>query len=149
MLGKIVLWIYRVAYYLYAHRIPFIPTFLILLIRIVFSCDIGLGVKFGKRVNLGHGGLGTVIHFKVVIGDDVSIGSNVTIGGSKKQPEVPIVEPDVLIATGAKILGHVRVGTGSVIAANSVVLKDVPARAIVAGVPAKVVRENIYINDFK
>ena len=98
---------------------------------------------------MGHGGLGTVIHFMTVIGDNVSIASNVTIGGSKKKILVPIIENDVLIATGARILGPVKVGAGSVVAANSVVLKDVPAKSLVAGVPTSIIKEYINIDDFR
>lgn len=109
-------------------------------IRLVFACQISPGAKFGTGVKLGYSGLGTVIHGRAVIGSGVTIGANVTIGGNFGNG-VPDIGNDVYIATGAKVLGGVKIGEGSIIGANSVVLKDVEPYSIYAGVPARFIRK--------
>jgi serine O-acetyltransferase len=128
------------AYWLWLHHVPVLPRIIYGLMRVVFSVSVPPSVKIGKGVVLGYSGLGTVIHARAVIGDRVTIGSCVTIGGRSGHHEVPIIEDDVDIGSGAKVLGPIRVGAGAVIGANAVVIHDVPARAVVAGVPARVIR---------
>jgi serine O-acetyltransferase len=71
------------------------------------------------------------------------MGPGATIGGRSEQHDVPIIGNDVYIATGAKVLGALTVGDGSVIGANAVVISSVPARAVAAGVPARIVKTDI------
>ena len=75
------------------------------------------------------------------------VSNGVTIGGRNESPNVPRIEDDVFIATGAKILGDVTIGEGSVIGANAVVIRSVPPRCIAVGVPARISRENISVRD--
>ncbi|MCP2010312.1 serine O-acetyltransferase [Duganella violaceipulchra] len=110
--------------------------------RIVFSVVLPPATRIGKGVTLAYEGLGTVIHRAAVIGDNVYIGSGVTIGGRSGHPDVAVIEEGAMIGTGAKILGPVRIGRYASIGANSVVLADVPAFAVAVGAPAKVVRIN-------
>ena len=142
-----VLTYYRVARWLYERHIPLLPAFFNYLVRFVFTAWIPASAKIGKRVRFGYGGLGVVIHGSAQIGDDVLIAQNVTIAG--KNGGVPIIANNVYVGAGAKILGRVTVGTGSIVGANSVVVKDVPARCIVAGVPALIIRQNIEISDYE
>ena len=95
----------------------------------------------GKGLFLDHA-TGVVIGETCVVGDDVSILQNVTLGGTGKQrgDRHPKIGRGVLISVGAKILGNIKVGDDARIAAGSVVLHDVPKGATVAGVPAKVIR---------
>ena len=88
---------------------------------------------------------GVVIGETAVVGDDVSILHAVTLGGTGKESgdRHPKVMRGVLIAAGAKILGNVTIGECAKIAAGSVVLEDVPPRTTVAGVPAKIVSQNL------
>ena len=65
----------------------------------------------------------------------------VTIGGRSGKVEVPVIEDDVFIGSGAKVLGDVHIGRGAQIGANAVVLQSVPAGAVVAGVPARIIRQ--------
>lgn len=109
-------------------------------IRLVFACQISPGAKFGTGVKLGYSGLGTVIHGQAVIGKGVTIGSNVTIGGNFGNG-VPNIGNYVYIATGARLLGGINIGEGSIIGANSVVLKDVEPYSIYAGAPARFIRK--------
>jgi serine O-acetyltransferase len=138
---------YRFARWLYEHRVPALPVFVNYLVRFLFAAWIPASAKIGKRVKFGYGGLGIVIHGSTQIGDDVVIAQNVTIAG--KNGGVPTIGNNVYVGAGAKILGGVTVGTGSIVGANAVVVKDVPARSMVAGVPARIIRENIEISDYE
>lgn len=123
-------------------RIPFVPTFLYAINRIVFSVVLPPQVRIGQRVKFAYLGLGTVVHRNVVIGDDVVVGSNVTIGGRSGHLKVPIIESGAYIGTGARVIGPITVGQNAVIGANAVVLNDVPPNSVVAGVPAKLIRSS-------
>lgn len=108
----------------------------------VFQVDINPAVKMGNGIMLDHG-TGLVIGETAVVGDNVSMLQNVTLGGTGKsdQDRHPKIGNGVLIGAGAKVLGNIRVGDCSRIGAGSVVLKEVPPRVTVAGVPAKVIGE--------
>ena len=108
----------------------------------VFSVDIHPAAKIGRGIMLDHGN-GIVIGETAEIGDNSSLLHNVTLGGSGKETgdRHPKVGRGVMIGAGAKILGNIAVGDCARIAAGSVVLKDVPPRTTVAGVPARVVGE--------
>jgi serine O-acetyltransferase len=133
---------------LYRFGIPFIPRVLMNLNRFLFSCSIPYTVKFGKKVKFGHSGLGVVINSNVKIGDNCLIGTNVTIGGSNKNPVVPVLGNNVYVATGAKLIGAITIGNNVVVAANAVVTKNVPDNVLVAGVPAKIIKNNIDITKY-
>jgi serine O-acetyltransferase len=96
-------------------------------------------VKVGERLHLIHA-MSVSIAPGVRIGDRVGIMHDVTIGPSHERAGVPKIGNDVFIGVGAAILGPVNVGDGAMIAANSLVISDVPAGAFAVGVPAKVVR---------
>jgi serine O-acetyltransferase len=132
--------LHSLAQWLWARRVPVLPRILCLLNRIVFATELPASVSLGAGVQLSYSGLGTVIHERAKIGSRVVIGAGVVIGGRNEIFDVPVIEDDVYIGVGAKILGPVRVGRGAVVGANAVVIDDVPALAVVAGVPAKVVR---------
>lgn len=108
----------------------------------VFQVDINPAVRMGKGIMLDHG-TGLVIGETATVGDNVSMLQNVTLGGTGKadQDRHPKIGNGVLIGAGAKILGNIRIGDCSRIGAGSVVLKEVPPRVTVAGVPAKVIGE--------
>lgn len=108
----------------------------------VFQVDINPAVSMGKGIMLDHG-TGLVIGETAVVGDNVSMLQNVTLGGTGKSDldRHPKISNGVLIGAGAKVLGNIRIGECSRIGAGSVVLKEVPPRVTVAGVPAKVIGE--------
>ncbi|HEV7344519.1 MAG TPA: serine O-acetyltransferase [Devosia sp.] len=108
----------------------------------VFQVDINPAVPMGRGIMLDHG-TGLVIGETAVVGDNVSILQNVTLGGTGKsdQDRHPKIGNGVLIGAGAKVLGNIIIGDCSRIGAGSVVLKEVPPRVTVAGVPAKVIGE--------
>ena len=108
----------------------------------VFQVDINPACRIGKGIMLDHA-TGFVAGETAVIGDNVSILQGVTLGGTGKADEDrhPKIGNGVLIGAGAKILGNIRVGDCARVGAGSVVVKDVPPRVTVVGVPAKVVGE--------
>jgi serine O-acetyltransferase len=132
--------IHAVAHWLWKHKIPVIPRVLSVLNRLIFATQLPAATRLGKGVRLNYSGLGTVIHARAVIGNNVEIGPGVVIGGRSKLYEVPVIEDDVQIGVGAKVLGPIRVGRGAVIGANAVVLHDVPPGAVMVGIPARVLR---------
>ncbi len=111
------------------------------LASLVFGPDIHPAARIGSAVMLDHGS-GIVVGETTVIEDQVSILQNVTLGGTGKETgdRHPKIRRGVMIGAGAKILGNIEVGAYSKVAAGSVVLKPVPPRTTVAGVPATVVR---------
>ena len=109
-------------------------------IRILFACQVSPKLRVGKNFKLAYGGLGIVIHGDCEIGDNVTIGTNVTIGGNFGKGGVPKIRTGVYIASGAKVLGPITIYEKSIIAANAVVLTDVEANSIYAGIPAKKIR---------
>lgn len=106
----------------------------------LFSVDIHPAARIGRGIMIDHAHA-IVIGETAVVGDDVSLLHGVTLGGTGKEEgdRHPKIGDGVLIGAGAKILGNIRVGACSRVAAGSVVLKDVPENVTVAGVPAKVV----------
>jgi serine O-acetyltransferase len=106
----------------------------------IFQTDINPAARFGKGIFLDHA-TGLVVGATSVIGDDVSILQNVTLGGTGKEAgdRHPKVRHGVMIGAGAKVLGNIEIGSCSRIAAGSVVLHPVPPNTTVAGVPARVV----------
>jgi serine acetyltransferase len=103
----------------------------------------------GGGTRLGYGGIAVIIHARARIGRNCLIGSCVTIGGKSGWYEVPQIGDNVEIATGAKILGPVRIGNNVIIGANAVVTKDVPDNCVVAGIPAKIIATNVNPADYK
>lgn len=106
----------------------------------LFSVDIHPAAKLGKGIMLDHA-TGFVVGETAVVGDDCSFLHGVTLGGSGKETgdRHPKIGNSVLIGAGAKVLGNIKIGCCSRVAAGSVVLKDVPSEVTVAGVPARIV----------
>lgn len=103
--------------------------------------EIHPGATIGKRLVIDHG-MGIVIGETTIIGDDCLLYQGVTLGGSGKEKgkRHPTLGNNVLVGAGAKVLGSFTVGDNARIAANAVVLNEIPANATAVGVPAKVVR---------
>ncbi len=106
--------------------------------RFLTSIEIHPGAELGRRLFIDHG-VGCVIGETTVIGDDVTLYQGVTLGGVTLDvgKRHPTLEDGVIVGAGAKVLGPFIVGTGARIAANAVVLKEVPSGVTVAGVPAR------------
>jgi len=133
---------YRVGHWLWqAGRID-LAYFVQMRVSEVFGVDIHPAARVGRGIMIDHAH-SIVIGETAVVGDNVSMLHSVTLGGTGKEDgdRHPKIGNGVLIGAGAKVLGNIRVGNCSRIAAGSVVLQDVPAMTTVAGVPAKVVGE--------
>jgi len=131
---------YRVAHWLWSRGRKTLALYLQSRISEAFGVDIHPAARIGKGILIDHG-TSVVIGETAVVGDDVSMLHEVTLGGTGKESgdRHPKVGHGVLIGAGAKILGNIRIGNGSKIAAGSVVLNEVPDRSTVAGIPARVV----------
>ncbi len=131
----------RIAHWCHRLRIPFIPKLITALIRLTCCCTLPAGAKLGRNVHLSHSGLAAMIHADCIIGDNVSIGTHVLIGGNTKDLGVPTIEDDVIVYPFAMIVGPIRIGKGAVISPQAFVCQDVPPGVTVRGQPAKVVGE--------
>ena len=136
----------RISYRL--RKIPILPKLITYFIRLIFGCYLPYGIKLGKNFVLGYGGIGVVMHERTIVGDNVHIDQNVTIGGTSKKHEVPKFGNNIYIGAGAVILGPVTIGDDVVIGANAVVVKDIPSGSLVVGVPGKIIKTNIKKNDY-
>ena len=117
-------------------------------IRFFTGIEIHPGAKIGKNLFIDHG-MGVVIGETSEIGDNVTIYHNVTLGGGspsidserqRHEKRHPTIGNDVVIGSGAQIIGPIKVGNNSRIAANAVVVKDVPENATMVGIPARAVK---------
>jgi len=134
------LFLYRVAKRLDEWSVPLVPWVFEKLILLICRCVVPRRCEIGEGTELGYGGIAVVIHERARIGRNVMISPCVTIGGRSGIHGVPVIEDDVFIGAGAKVLGDIRIGRRAVIGANAVVLESVPADTVVAGVPARVIR---------
>jgi serine O-acetyltransferase len=139
---------YRLAHFLYKIKVPFIPRLIYFIQFLLFNSIVPYGAEIGKGTYCSYGGIGVVIHKRSVIGDDCVLGQGITIGGRSKIYEVPVIGNKVYIASGARVLGNVRIGDNVIIGANSVVIKDVPEGSVVAGVPGKVIKSGVKMEDY-
>ncbi|MBS0124256.1 serine O-acetyltransferase [Thetidibacter halocola] len=133
---------YRVAHWLWKQGRRDLAYFFQMRSSEVFGVDIHPAAQIGKGIMIDHAH-SIVIGETAVVGDNVSMLHSVTLGGTGKEEEDrhPKIGNGVLIGAGAKVLGNIKVGHCSRIAAGSVVLQEVPPCKTVAGVPAKIVGE--------
>ncbi|WP_379971367.1 serine O-acetyltransferase [Ectobacillus sp. sgz5001026] len=138
--GLHAIWSHRIAHALYKRRFFFLARLTSQMSRFFTGIEIHPGAKIGRRFFIDHG-MGVVIGETCEIGDNVSVFQGVTLGGTGKEKgkRHPTIQDNVLIATGAKVLGSITVGENSKIGAGSVVLKEVPPNSTVVGIPGRVV----------
>lgn len=129
---------YRIAHSLYLNKMFFLARLTSQLSRFFTGIEIHPGAKIGKGLFIDHG-MGVVIGETAEVGDNVTIYHGVTLGGTGKDvgKRHPTIEDNVLIGTGAKVLGPITVERGAKIGANAVVVKNVPAKATAVGSPAQ------------
>lgn len=137
--GPKAVFFHRIAHELYENGLYFLARLVSEFSRLLTGIEIHPGAKIGHRLVIDHG-MGVVIGETSEIGNDCIIFHGVTLGGMKFDPvkRHPTIGNNVLIGAGAKVLGPIRIGDGSKIGANSVVVKDVESGTTVSGIPAKV-----------
>lgn len=134
---------HRIAHRLYRKGYYFSARAVSQLSRFLTGIEIHPGAKIGKGLFIDHG-MGVVIGETTEIGDNCTIYQGVTLGGTGKDvgKRHPTIGDNVMIGAGAKVLGPVKIGSGSKIASNAVVIREVPENSTAVGIPAKVVRRD-------
>lgn len=137
--GLHAVWIHRVAHWLWDKHFYFLARLLSHFSRMFTGIEIHPGAKLGRRVFIDHGS-GVVIGETAEVGNDVLIYMGVVLGGTslERTKRHPTVEDNVVIGSGAAVLGPITVGKGAKIGAGSVVVRPVPAGATAVGVPARI-----------
>ena len=139
---------HRIANFFYLAKFDLVARFISQLSRFLTGIEIHPGAKIGKNLFIDHG-MGVVIGETSEIGDNVTIYHAVTLGGispsinsneQRNEKRHPTIGDDVVIGSGAQIIGPVKIGNTSRIAANAVVVNDVPENSTMVGIPAKAVK---------
>ncbi|MFW9971314.1 MAG: serine O-acetyltransferase [Candidatus Odinarchaeota archaeon] len=132
--------LYRIAHFFWKMGMPFIPRYISEVARELTGIEIHPGAEIGSDFFIDHG-TGCVIGETTVIGNNVTIFSGVVLGGTNIDPvkRHPTLGNNVVVGTGAKILGPVNIGDNVKVGANSVVVTDVPPNSVVVGVPGKII----------
>lgn len=130
--------IHRLARLAWTHNLFFLGRFISHTGRLLTGIEIHPGARIGRRLFIDHG-MACVIGETAEIGDDVTLYQGVTLGGVslEKEKRHPTLEDDVIVGSGAQVLGPFTVGRGARIGANAVVLRDVPPGVTMVGIPAK------------
>lgn len=138
--GLHAIWSHRLAHALFKKRFFFLARAISQISRFFTGIEIHPGATIGRRFFIDHGS-GVVIGETCEIGNDCTIYQGVTLGGTGKEKgkRHPTLADNVLVATGAKVLGSITIGENSKVGAGSVVLKDVPGNSTVVGIPGVVV----------
>ncbi len=145
--GLHAVFLHRIAHFFYIKKMFMLARIISQLSRFFTGIEIHPGATIGKRLLIDHG-MGVVIGETAEVGNDVTIYQGVTLGGTGKEKgkRHPTVGNNVVIASGAKVLGPFQVGDNSKIGAGSIVLKEVPPNCTVVGVPGRVViKDNIKV----
>ncbi|WZL72658.1 serine O-acetyltransferase [Clostridiaceae bacterium 35-E11] len=140
---------HRIAHALYKRGFMVSARLISQISRFFTGIEIHPGAKIGKRLFIDHG-MGVVIGETTEIGNDVTIYQGATLGGTGKEKgkRHPTIEDNVVISSGAKVLGPFKVGENSKIGSGSVVLKEVPPNCTVVGVPGHIViKDNVKIRN--
>lgn len=134
---------YRIAHWFYLRKMFFIARFISQTARFLTGIEIHPGAVIGKGLFIDHGS-GIVIGETVEIGDDCTLFQGVTLGGTGKDKgkRHPTLGNNVLVGSGARVLGPFKLGDNVKVAANAVVLEEIPPNSTAVGVPARVVRRD-------
>ncbi|HPN88881.1 MAG TPA: serine O-acetyltransferase [Candidatus Omnitrophota bacterium] len=132
---------YRMAHALWKVRLTFLARALSQFARFLTGIEIHPGAKIGKGFFIDHG-MGVVIGETSIIGDNVTLFQGVTLGGTGKETgkRHPTLGNNIVVGTGAKILGNIKIGSNSYVGANAVVIRDVPEHATIVGVPGHIAK---------
>lgn len=136
--GLHAIWVHRVSHALWRRKLRLLARAGSQVARWLTGVEIHPGAQIGRRFFIDHG-MGVVIGETAEIGDDVMLYHGVTLGGRTRDAgkRHPTIGDGVAVGAGAKILGNVTIGAGSVVGANAVVTRDAPPDSVLVGVPAK------------
>lgn len=131
---------YRISHFFYKRKCFFVARLISQISRMLTGIEIHPGAKIGKGLFIDHG-MGVVIGETAEVGDNVTLYHGVTLGGTGKDTgkRHPTIGNNVLIGSGAKILGPIVVGDNVKIGANAVVLKNVPSDCTAVGIPVRII----------
>ncbi len=134
---------YRVGHLFYKMRLFLLARLISQLSRFMTGIEIHPGAQIGKNLFIDHG-MGVVIGETAIVGDNVLLYQGVTLGGTglEKGKRHPTIGNNVVIGTGANVLGNITIGDNSYIGANAVVIKDVPPNSTVVGVPGRITKQD-------
>jgi len=134
---------HRIAHWCYCRGLTLLARFISQFSRFLTGIEIHPGARLGEGIFIDHG-MGVVIGETAELGNNVTLYQGVTLGGTGKEKgkRHPTIGNNVVISTGAKVLGNIKIGDNVKIGAGSVVLRDVPDNCTVVGVPGKVVVRN-------
>lgn len=138
--GLHALLLHRIAHKLHIWHVPILPRLMSHVSRFITGIEIHPGASIGKRFFIDHG-MGVVIGETTIIGDDVLLYQGVTLGGTGKEhgKRHPTLKNNIVVGSGAKILGNITIGNNVRVGASSVVISDVPDDSTVVGIPGRVV----------
>lgn len=138
--GLHAIWLYRISNYLFRRGWVLLPRMISYFARFLTGVDIHPGATIGEGLFIDHA-TGVVIGETCIIGNNVTLYQGVTLGGTGKEKgkRHPTIGNNVVVASGAKVLGSFTVGDNSKIGAGSVVLREVPPNSTVVGIPGKIV----------
>jgi len=141
--GLHAIWLHRISHRLYKRKFVVLPRLISQFARWLTGIEIHPGATIGEGLFIDHG-MGVVIGETAELGDNVTLYQGVTLGGTGKEKgkRHPTIGNNVLVATGAKVLGSFKVGDNSKIGAGAVVLKEVPPNSTVVGIPGRVVLQD-------
>ena len=143
--GLHAMFFYRINHFLWNCHLKILARFLSQFARFLTGIEIHPGATIGKRFFIDHG-MGVVIGETTIIGNDCTLYQGVTLGGvgtgEHKVKRHPTLQNNVMISSGARIIGDVTIGDNSIVGASSVVLKEVRPNCTVVGVPGRIVIEN-------
>lgn len=141
--GLHAIWAHRIAHICHRRGMPTLARWISQVSRFFTGIEIHPGARIGRGLFIDHG-MGVVIGETCEIGENVVIYQGVTLGGTGKErgKRHPTIGNNVVIASGAKVLGSFTVGDNANIGANSVVLREVPPNSTVVGIPGRIVKRN-------
>ena len=146
--GLHAIWLHRIAHHFYLKGWVVSPRLINTFSRFLTGIDIHPGAKLGPGLFIDHG-MGLVIGETAELGSNVTLYQGVTLGGTGKEKgkRHPTIGNNVVVSSGAKVLGSFKVGDNSKIGSGSVVLKEVPPNSVVVGVPGRIVtRDGVRVN---
>lgn len=138
--------LHRIAHKLRYWKIPFIPRLISSFSRFLTGIEIHPGARIGNKFFIDHG-MGVVIGETTIIGDNVLLYQGVTLGGTGKEhgKRHPTLGDNIVVGSGAKILGNITIGSNSRVGAGSVIIDDVPDNSTVVGIPGRIVHQKLLV----